>query len=90
MHETTVKLFMEHEKCILEKNREDRQRRMEVQEHELRLFILLCSHLGNQGPCPLHPPGPPPLQSSKEFDEVGHTMAISLSSHHHNYSGISE
>ena len=76
IHETTVKLFLEHEKSILEKEKEeDRQRRKEDREHEFRMFLMLCSGLGGHGSYPLHqfaPPGPSPpsqqQQHSEEFD----------------------
>ena len=76
MHETTFKLFLKHEKSILEKEKEeDRQRRKEDREHKIRIFSMLRSRLGGHGSYPLHQfasPGPPPpsqqQQHSEEFD----------------------
>ena len=70
IHETTVKLFLEHEKSILEKEKEeDRQRRKEDREHEFRMFSMICSRLGGYGSYPLHPPPPSQQQQhSEEFD----------------------
>ena len=48
VQEKTMQMFLEHERKIHEQEKEDRQRRKEDKEHELRLFSMLFSQLGGR------------------------------------------